>query len=165
MVILAVLIGILFYRSHKQFFPGEPSERFESLAKMILCPPVSIRAPDLLTRNLLAHYSPVVVAELLAGAAEQQFVRAFILDLRHPLGHEVADDAAEQTMRWTAAEQLNVCLEQIKSGRYLKPAELEAPVEREENSISYCPRCRCQFVVGDGECPDCPGVELAVFRR
>ena len=163
MVILAVLIGILFYRAHKQLFPAESSERFENLVKMILCPPVSMRAPDILTRNLLAEYSPIVVASLLTGSSEQQFMRAFILDLQHPLKHEVSDEAAEKTILWTAAEQLNVCLEQVKAGRYLKPEELSAPTQREENSISYCPRCRCQFVVSAVECPDCPGVVLEDF--
>jgi len=163
MVILAVLIGILFYRAHKQLFPAESSERFENLVKMILCPPVSMRAPDILTRNLLAEYSPIVVASLLTGSSEQQFMRAFILDLQHPLKHEVSDEAAEKTIGWTAAEQLNICLEQVKAGRYLKPEELSAPTQREENSISYCPRCRCQFVVSAVECPDCPGVVLVDF--
>ncbi len=163
MLILAVLIGILFYRAHRKLFPTESSERFEHLVKMILCPPVSIRAPDILTRNLLADYSPIVVASLLTGAGEQQFVRSFILDLQHPLKHEVSDETAEKTIRWTAAEQLNLCLDQVKSGRYLKPEDLSAPAQREENSISYCPRCRCQFVVSATECPDCPGVELVEF--
>lgn len=163
MVILAVLIGILFYRAHKQLFPAEASERFENLVKMILCPPVSMRAPDILTRNLLAEYSPIVVASLLTGSGEQQFMRAFILDLQHPLKHEVSDEVAEQTIGWTAAEQLNVCLEQVRAGRYLKPEELSAPTQREENSISYCPRCQCQFVVSAVECPDCPGVGLVDF--
>ena len=163
MVILAVLIGILFYRAHKQLFPAETSERLESLVKMLLCPPVSIRAPDILTRNLLAEYSPIVLASVLTGSSEQQFVRAFILDLQHPLKHELSDETAEKTIHWTAAEQLNVCLEQVKAGRYLKTEDLSAPAQREGNSISYCPRCRCQFVVSAGECPDCPGVALVDF--
>ncbi|HEX7771864.1 MAG TPA: hypothetical protein VF435_05550, partial [Pyrinomonadaceae bacterium] len=163
MVILAVLIAILFYRAHKRLFPAETSERFENLVKMILCPPVSIRAPDILTRNLLAEYSPIVVASLLTGSSEQQFVRAFILDLQHPLKHEVSDENAEKTIGWTAAEQLNICLDQIKAGQYLKPEDLSAPTQREENSISYCPRCRCQFVMSAAECPDCPGVTLVNF--
>ena len=163
MVILAVLIGILFHRAHKKLFPAETSERFEHLVKMILCPPVSMRAPDILTRNLLAEYSPIVLASLLAESGEQQFVRAFILDLQHPLKHEVSDETAAKTISWMAAEQLNVCLEQVKAGRYLKPEDLSAPTQRESNSISYCPRCRCQFVVSATECPDCPGVELVSF--
>ena len=163
MVALAVEIGIMFHRAHKKLYPAESSERLESLVKMILCPPVSIRAADILTKNLLAQYSPIVLASVLPGSGEQQFVRSVILDLKHPLRHEVSEADAEKTIAWTANEQLNVCLDQVKKGRYLKPDELLAPTQREGNSISYCPRCRCQFVVSDGECPDCPGVELVEF--
>lgn len=159
MVALAVLIAIMFHRAHKKLYPAESAERLESLVKMILCPPVSIRAADILTKNLLAQYSPIVLASVLPGSGEQQFVRSVILDLKHPLRHEVSDEAAQQTIEWTATEQLNACLK----GRFLKPEELLAPTQREENSISYCPRCRCQYVVNDGECPDCPGVELVDF--
>jgi hypothetical protein len=158
MIILAVLTAIMFYRAHKQLFPTEGSERFENLVKMILCPPVSIRAADVLTRNLLADYSPIVLANLLAGSGEQQFVRAFVLDLRHPLKHDVSDESAEKTMRWAVDEQLNLCLE-----RFLKPEDLLAPSGREKNSLSYCPRCRCQYVVSETDCPDCPGVALVNF--
>ena len=163
MVALAVEIAIMFHRAHKKLYPAESSERLESVVKMILCPPVSIRAADILTRNLLAEYSPIVLAGVLPGSGEAQFVRGVILDLKHPLRHEVVDQTAEQTISWTAKEPLNVCLDQVKKGRYLKPEELLAPRQREENSISYCPRCRCQFVVSDGECSDCPGVELVKF--
>ena len=156
MVILAVLTGIMFYRAHKRLFPTEGSERFENVVKMILCPPVSIRAADILTRNLLAEYSPIVLARVL-GSDEQQFVRAFVLDLQHPLKHEVSDETAEQTMRWAVDAQLGISLD------YLKPEDLQSPAVRERDSISYCPRCRCQYVVSDAECPDCPGVELVAF--
>ena len=163
MVALAVVIAIMFHRAHKQLYPADSSERLESLVKMILCPPVSIRAADILTRNLLSAYSPIVLASVLPGSGEHQFVRGVILDLKHPLRHEISDEIASKTIAWTANEQLNVCLEQVKKGRYLKPEELLAPTQREENSVSYCPRCRCQFVVSEGECPDCPGVHLAEF--
>jgi len=163
MVALAVEIAIMFHRAHKKLYPAESSERLESLIKMILCPPVSIRAADILTKNLLAEYSPIVLASVLPGSGEQQFVRGVILDLKHPLKHEVEDETAAQTIAWTANEQLNVCLAQVKKGRYLKPEDLLAPTQREENSISYCPRCRCQFVVSEGECPDCPGVQIVGF--
>jgi len=136
MLALAVEIAIMFHRTHKKLYPAESSERLESLVKMILCPPVSIRAADTLTRNLLSEYSPIVLASVLAGSGEPQFVRSVILDLKHPLKHEVVDEVAERTITWTANEQLNVCLEQMKKGRYLKPEELLAPTQREENSLS-----------------------------
>lgn len=159
MFALAIEIAILFHRVHKKLYPAESSERLESLVKMILCPPVAIRAADILTKNLLADFSPIVLARVLPGSGEQQFVRSVVLDLKHPLSHELSDASAVETITWTANEQLNICLEQVK----LKPEELRAPNQREEHSISYCPRCQCQFVVAAVECPDCPGVKLVAF--
>lgn len=157
MVALAVEIAILFRRAHKKLYPAESSERLESLIKMILCPPVAIRAADILTKNLLAEFSPIVLAEVLTNFGERQLVRSVVLDLKHPLGHELSDKNAVETIMWAANEQLSV------SERYLKPEELLAP-SQEDSSISYCPRCRCQFVVAAEECPDCPGVQLVDFR-
>ncbi len=85
-------------------------------------------------------------------------MRAFILDLQHPLKHEVLDETAEQIINWSAAQQLSICLAHVK-----KSKELLAPAPREGNSISYCPRCGCQFVMSAGECADCPGVQLVAF--
>jgi hypothetical protein len=157
MVALAVEIAIVFRRVHAKLYPAESAERLESLVKMILCPPVAIRAADILTKNLLAEFSPIVLADVLTGSGEREFVRSVILDLKHPLGHELSDSDAVETITWAINEQVTAC------ERYAKPEELLAPAQREENSISYCPRCRCQFVVAAVECPDCPGVRVLEF--
>ena len=160
MIALAVLIGIMFYRLHRKFFPAESQERFENLVKMILCPPVSMRAADILTRHLLSDYSPIVVASVLPGTKEQPFVRAFVLDLQHPLKHEVTEAKAVETIAWATAEQLKASIALVERAG---DASLLGPIEREGDSIAYCPRCGIQFVVSEGECPDCPGVELVGF--
>src|SRR6185295_14202732 len=126
MVALAVEIAIIFRRVHAKLYPAESSERLESMVKMILCPPVAIRAADILTKNLLAEFSSIVLAEVLAGSGERQFVRSVILDLKYPLGHELSDVSAVETITWAANEQLKVC------ERRLKPEELLAPSQREE---------------------------------
>jgi hypothetical protein len=152
MVALAVEIAIVFRRVHRELYPAESSERLESLVKMILCPPVAIRAADILTKNLLAEFSPIVLADVLTDSGERQFVRSVILDLKYPLGHELSDASAVETITWAAKEQLKVC-----------ESSVLAPTQREESSISYCPRCECQFVVAVVECPDCPGVRVLEF--
>ena len=163
MLILAITIGVLFFKAHKKLYPQEKSERLEGLVKMILCPPASIRAADILTRNMLAEFSPIVLADLLTGNRGRQFVRAFVLDLQYPLKHEVLEETARGTITWAAAEQLNACLAYLKSGRFENAELLLAPAQREGNSLSYCPRCGCQFVVHSVDCTDCPGVELVAF--
>ena len=164
-VALAVQISIMFFRAHKKLYPHESQERIEDVVKMVLCPPVSIRATDLLTRHLLSEYSPAVVAALLSGSAAQEFVRAFILDLQHPLKHEVSDEASAEIMVWAASEQLRHCFEHINRTGNSRPEVFLAPHQPVGNSISYCPRCGCQFVVSSGVCPDCPGVGLLAFPQ
>lgn len=161
MVLLAVQIGVMFYRAHRKFYPAESQERFENLVKMILCPPVSLRAADLLTRNLLAEYSPVVVAGVLEGAGEQQFVRGFVLDLQHPLNHEIGDERAAETIEWMSERQLESCLAYVE--RVDRFRGFLDPAQQEGDAVSYCPRCGVQFVSDASECPDCPGVELVAF--
>src|SRR6185503_2032909 len=127
MVALAVEIAIIFRRVHAKLYPAESAERLESLIKMILCPPVAIRAADILTKNLLAEFSPIVVAEVLTGSGERQFVRSVVLDLKYPLKHEFSDKSAVETITWTANEQLKVC------EPYLKPEELLAPSQEDSS--------------------------------
>ncbi|HKR12455.1 MAG TPA: hypothetical protein VJT15_10380 [Pyrinomonadaceae bacterium] len=160
MVLLAVQTAVMFYRAHRKLFPRESQERFENVVKMILCPPVSLRAADVLTRNALSEFSPLVVANVLEGADEQRFVRAVVLDLEHPLLHEVTEQHAMETVNWMAAEQLRLTREHVQRAGL---ANLFGPTEREGESLSYCPRCSVQFVMTKGECPDCPGVALVSF--
>lgn len=163
MLFVAISIAVLFSKAHKKLYPEEKAERLESLVKMILCPPASIRAADILTRNMLAEFSPMVLADFLTGNRGRQFVRAFVLDLQYPLKHEVLEESARSTINWAAAEQLQASLAYLKSGRFENAEALLAPAQREGNSLSYCPRCGCQFVVHSVDCTDCPGVELVAF--
>lgn len=160
MVLLAMQTAFMFYRAHRKLFPRESQERFENVAKMILCPPVSLRAADVLTRNALSEFNPLVVASVLEGANEPRFVRGFVLDLQHPLLHEVTEEKASETVNWMAVEQLRLTREHVQRAGL---AHLFGPTARDGDSLSYCPRCGVQFVVTNGECPDCPGVALVAF--
>jgi len=161
-LVLAAQICLMFFRFHKKLYPEESIERIESLVKMLLCPPASIRAPDLLTRNLLSDYSPIVLIDLLRVVAGPQFTRAYILDLQYPLKYDVLNEAAAQTITWAAREQLTFSLQHIARSGATSEGVLD-PILPEENSISYCPRCGCQFLTREGECADCPGIALVVF--
>jgi hypothetical protein len=163
MFALAIEIAIMFYRGHKTLHPDETQERLESVLKMILCPPIAIRANDLLSKNLLSQFSPIVVADLLPGTSAQPFVRSFLLDLQHPVKHEVVDSDSIVIMKWAAAEQLKHSLEYINRSGYPKAEILLARPDKSDESTFYCPRCQCQFVGASDSCPDCPGVELLSF--
>ncbi len=76
------------------------------------------------------------------------------------------DQLGERDKAIQHAEQALIIREKIEDPRVEKvraKLDLLAPTQREENSISYCPRCQCQFVVSAVECPDCPGVGLVDF--
>jgi hypothetical protein len=61
---------------------------------------------------------------------------------------------------------LKACLEHIERDGRVKVKRLLQALEREGESVSYCPRCEVQFVDGAGdECPDCPGVGLVAFSE
>jgi hypothetical protein len=156
--VFAIQIAVMFHRGRKLLFKGEA--RWDQLIIMILCPPAAIRAADLLTRELLSNYNPIVVAHLLAGTKAHQFIRSFILDLQHPLKHESSNETAAEIIEWSVADQLRQCVWYVEHKKSLKG--LLAPLKATGDFNSYCPRCECQFTFGESECPDCPGVELVV---
>ncbi len=163
MVAFAVQISVMFYSVHKALYPDLNEDRISNVAKMLLCPPVSIRAVDLLTANSAANLSPIVVADLLSGSDAKQFVRLFILDLKYCLGHELSDHFPIEIAKWYARQQLKHCLEYIDNTGNFSSVVLFAPPPNDGSSTAYCPRCESQFITGSGECPDCPGVKLLVY--
>ena len=159
--VFAIQIAVLFHRGRKLLFKGEA--RWDQLIIMILCPPAAIRAADLLTRDLMSNYNPIVVAHLLAGSHAHRFIRSFILDLQHPLSHEFSNEIAAEVIEWSVADQLRQCVAYIERKKNLK--NLLAPLKATGDFYSYCPRCECKFMRGESECPDCPGVELVVVSE
>jgi hypothetical protein len=159
--VFAIQIAVMFHRGRKLLFEGEA--RWDQLIIMILCPPAAIRAADLLTRDLLSNYNPIVVAHLLAGTQAQRFIRSFILDLQHPLKHESSNETAAEIIEWSVADQLRQCVAYVEHKKSLKG--LLAPLKATGDFNSYCPRCECKFTLGERECPDCPGVGLVVVSE
>jgi len=76
---------------------------------------------------------------------------------------EVSDEASAEIITWAASEQLRQCLEHLNRTGKSTLEVLLAPQQPVGNSISFCPRCGCQFVISSGACPDCPGVGLLAF--
>lgn len=163
LALMAIVISIMFYRGHKSLYGDDSEGRVENLIKMIVCPPVSIRATDVLTKNVLSGYSPVVVGNLFFGSTSSAFVRAYVLDLQHPLAYEARDEMSSEIISWAAATHLKLCIDYLNHGEFLTPRALLAPPQRDGDSVSYCPRCSSQFLVSSGPCPDCPGVVLLAF--
>jgi hypothetical protein len=152
-----------YHRVHKSLYLWDVKDRWSHLAMMVLSPPIAIRARDLLSRPLLDAFHPLAVAHVLLPKEDFfDFARRVMLDLSFPIApvcptEETGPQETERWFRnrlWAAAENL------IRQGGLSPEALLKPPVLAGEDSRSYCPRCRCQFTVTEGDCPDCGGLPL-----
>ena len=157
-------ITYIFCRLHKSLYPHAREERVGAAAKMVLCPPLAIRANDVLTSRLLTAHHPLAVVSLLCeGDDFQRFAKYVLLDLRHPLAMEPMDDRASATEQWYR-KTLQRLAEEFVAERGLNLIDLlKAPARKEASSGSFCPRCEEEYTVPEGECADCPGVHLIAF--
>lgn len=152
------IVAVQYYRAHRKLYPERRSDRVMNVIQMVLCPPVAIRACDLLSIDAMSRFHPVLTASLLLGDDAAAFYGPAIRDLRYPLKCGKSADKAADVASWYANAELEATAGFLKTER---PAALEAcftPPPWDGVSTSYCPRCLCQFTVGTGDCPDCPGV-------
>ncbi|HEY3103086.1 MAG TPA: hypothetical protein VGJ69_05810 [Pyrinomonadaceae bacterium] len=162
-ILLTLQVSLMTYFAHKALYPDALSARVENLLKMMLCPPAAIRSADLITRNALSRYSPIVLADVFKGESSRAFAQKYILDLQHPLAYSAPDATSTEIIEWAAKTQLKLCLEYLKHSDSLRAEDFLAAPQRRDDAVSYCPRCGEQFSAKVGACPDCPGVELASF--
>ncbi len=155
------LVLFFYFRAHRTLHPSERGERFGELFKMLLCPPLAIRAVDLLSRGLLATWHPgAVCARLLKGSAAEEALRRFLLDLSHPLASGPQPTQALEAESWFRA-RLQVEFHATLRRLGFDPGRLTAPrLSGDKEALSFCPRCQGEYLLPEGECSDCPGVGL-----
>lgn len=163
MLLSALFVSVTYFRAHKALYPSQSHDRLSNVVKMILCPPVAIRAADLLTLNAMSRFHPVLLANLLLGSDSVAFTRTVISDLKHPIRHDLTDPRALSIVSWHAACELDACTKFLEAHNSTTLDDFLAPPSWDGISSAYCPRCSCQFATRSGECPDCPGVELLPF--
>jgi hypothetical protein len=166
MFIMATYISILFYKAHKRVYPAAKEERISNLIKMILCPPVAIRANDIITSKVLIEFSPVAIAKILLKKEDfLLFAQRQLLDLKHPIEHECKEQLATEIIAWHNTTLFDIIYDYLCSAEKITKIDLlDAPKPWDNQSKSYCPRCLCQFQIDDGECHDCVGVRLVPFK-
>ena len=122
---------------------------------LALSPFSAIRATDVLLRDLFCTFHPLAVACVLLskGDARAQAER----NLRQSLFRTDQDAASSDAAMRRALESFLA-----KTG--IPREELLCPPRREsQNCQTYCPLCLAQFVLAEGECPDCGDVQLKQF--
>jgi hypothetical protein len=164
---LAIVLWIVirFNNIFNACFPEATDERVTHLIKMVLCPPASIRACDLVTESLLADHHPLVIAHLLVDRERSRALAAKTLrSLRFPIV-----PGGEAGYAGPVAWQNNILLQKVEAfleGIGLPAAELLSPPAPHAPDVkAYCPRCLEQFMEVRGECSDCAGVMRAPFAK
>lgn len=163
MLFSALFISVTYFIAHKAIYPSLSYDRLSNLVKMILCPPLAIRAVDFLTLNAMSRFHPVLLANLLLGSESLAFTRAVMSDMKHPIRHNLTDPRALSIVSWHAACELDACTKFLEAQNPTTLDKCFAPPSWDGVSSTYCPHCSCQFAVLSGECPDCSGVELLPF--
>ena len=160
-VLLAYLIwslawvGWSFLRAHRALYPERKEGRWQQVMVLVLSPFSAIRANDVLLRDLFCAFHPLAVSCVLLSKedARAQAER----NLRQSLFRTDRDAASSDAAMGRALESFLA-----KNG--IPREELLRPPRREsQNCQTYCPLCLAQFVLAEGECPDCGDVQLKRF--
>ena len=168
LLVLGHVIALLvFVRTHKLLYGDATQQRRKQVLLMTLNPLAVIRAHDALSRDRLASFHPLAVARVLLGPTEfETAARGFVLDTRFPLQPlhagvtDVADDIDD-----TYHQMYTRVLEQFLVEQEIDVALLTAPEPPDQEDVrTYCPRCRCQFLVTDGVCESCGGLPLQSYE-
>jgi hypothetical protein len=152
-VMMLALTSWGFLRAQKNLYPGQPEGRWQHALTFALSPLSAIRANDFLLRDLLCAFHPLAVARIIM--TEKEFQVEAERELRQAI--------YLRRSAWSA-EGVQLALEAFIRDAGLNPDELLKPPLRESiNSSAYCPLCLSQFVIDEGECPDCTGVQLKKY--
>jgi len=148
-------IGWSFRRAHRALYPEQKEGRWQQVLVLVLSPYSAIRANDMLLRDLFSAFHPLSVASLFLSKQESR-VQAERSLRQSFYGGDKDATSSDPAMRRALESFL------AKTGT---PREelLRPPHRKSENCRTYCPLCMAQFVLVEGECPDCEAVLLKVF--
>jgi hypothetical protein len=161
---LVAAIVILFFRLHRSSAPEQGRYRVESVVVMSLCPPLAVRALDLLSRHLLSRFHPLAVAAVLTDRQRfESLARQVLLDLSHPLPYDLNEPVQRETEAFHRGLLLKLLQELVESQGTDPDALIAPPQPASEACKWYCPRCHSQLTVERAECPDCGPIPLQRF--
>lgn len=159
LLISNIALITIYYLKHKIIYPELARERIADAFKMFFCPPLSIRATDLITAHMFSAYHPVALASKLLNPDDfKLFAKQAVLSHNIP-PKLLEDEQQKNTFEWHLNMLADLLKKQLKETG-LDFDELRGSPEKEQNSESYCPRCHAQFTTKDGQCPDCSGIIL-----
>lgn len=151
-------------RARRRLVPSTGATTGSPLLLAALFPPQALRLCSIAGETGLRRAHPVAIAAALGRPeAVETLVRQTIGDLRWPIDGAEDDPLGQEIAAWhraglakaieTALRRTGIPLQEI----------LRAPRPDGAASVSYCPRCRAQFVEGPKTCPH--GVRLERLSR
>jgi hypothetical protein len=133
----------------------------------ILSPVSSVRAADLIARELVGDLEPLAVAAALIPASTlAALARPHLATLRFQ--KLASPPGGQDDQRWWR-DQVGQRVERVLRDRGLDPQALLAPPARDNSTVqAWCPSCLAQFGPGrnaSGLCPGdtCPSIPLLLF--
>ncbi len=134
---------------------------------MFLSPLAALRGYDFALRDVLSLSQPLAAAQALCNTEELlPLARQAYCDLKFSCQRDKSDGTLQQlkTFDWFHSK-LSKAIERRLLEWNIDATELIAPpVAEGEDAVSYCPRCRSQYVLIQGMCSHCNGIELLPFE-
>lgn len=164
MLLLHLLCGGLFLRSHAKLLPSDRYARWETFFKMFLCPPMMVRACDPIVDHTGVRGDPVAVMLSCVDEPEwrmhaQRVWRRLIP--RQRTGIE--PDAAKAMDQY--ARMYRLVMEEVLTGQGLRVAVFEIDAADMPVGQRYCPCCATVYRNDAELCSDCGGVPLLEGRK
>ncbi len=167
-LVQTVTLTILYHRAHKALMPAANEERFTWALTMLLAAPTAMRAHDLLVVRAFEQFHPLALAQVLAAPHEfESLSQGILLDLHYPMEPLCPSGSTEAraAVAWSHAAWREAVEDFLRTSGLALERFLAPPARSEPGHLSYCPRCRTQFVVAEGTCSDCGGLPLAEFEE
>jgi hypothetical protein len=164
--LLAVAISIVTILAKKRITPAGRREFPWTTLKYLFYPVAALRACESLAEDVFTDVHPAMICmDLCRGDHQNDCLTYLLLRILHPVSLSRAGDAK--------ADAVSAKFNSLFADRLRKelaktvPQVLKSlvPQRQHETSVSYCPRCRAQYQITEGECADCPGVALQQFAH
>jgi hypothetical protein len=148
-------IGWSFLRAHRALYPEQKEGRWQHVMVLALSPFSAIRANDVLLRDLFCVFHPLAVDCVLLSNDES----------RVQAEHYLRQSLFRINWNFTSSDAAMLRALQAFLAKSGMPQEelLDPPLRESDNCRTYCPLCLAQFVLAEGECPDCGEVQLKKF--
>lgn len=161
-ILTNLLIAIFFYLVHRKIYPNQIGERVSDVLKMIFCPPMTIRATDVLTLRYLTAFHPLAVARLVSNDVKFELLaKQMLLSFNYP-SDTIDDNEYKHDMLWHL-KAMEESVYNFLNENGISASFLTVVPKQVNGVVSYCPRCHTQYTVKDGQCLECSGVTLIEY--